>query len=861
MLEHFNNLFEKGSINTNGKRLVHIIDKNGVHKTVWKNIEEIKKEKETGGNQHLDDVKEGQPVYFNGVKYTIKKIKSDGYYTIEDENGVKMDKNPNKLQFVNPLDPTSGPTKSVAESKKEEKESGNVVEEQPLDYELYGTPDERMKDWEKLVNNFALDKSRRLTLSYGTGGVGKSYSVLNNGRISQMLDSGEAVKFTGGTTAAGFFEMLYKNRDKHIILDDFDMVFKDPGMLSLLTSLSRNTGDVILTNPTSGSLHESEDVDKIPPRFEFEGKLMVISNINLEEMADSGRDSADKFDKILTNADKVNLKFTKKETWDLMNEKILHDSREMINGKPNPNKGKLNPGLNFRDSYGQKLTTTDKEKQELVDYFSKNWEDMTELSGRTLTKANAIRKYYSEKGRDWKHFADAMLLQNGPKLNVNERFEVFGDSLAMIKEGDMKAAVVADKDAEEIKEYFKESGMSYSPLGFEMQNQMSEDYEPSEDDTPVNMQFVSIAGKDLTEKALYENLWKHNGKVIIFDKTAKSFLQSDLGQGILKGALDTSGDGEISWLSAVSSGKKRPGYKASDFPEPADFATQLTMDGYKFELTDSGSVDMSTLSHPHDLPDKFAFKGRCIFVVDDINEAPQPIRSRSMLADVNISPEEFIDRAKFVANVREKRGRKFSKVHKDVTAKEYRDAIQTLSELKDHIHPRYFSEEGLQKIIRFNREEHDTKEKKMKALRRELIKSFNDLFEDCQIEKAKKYIKKYIGENGKYIYVYKNDEKTNNIKKYNKLLDSRRELFNERFKIKQDIDNILSEQENDPNVELQGGNVADSYGKKLDKLQSNLSKVDKDISLLNERMKNLNLNDENHIVSDENVPAILLRGK
>ena len=48
------------------------------------------------------------------------------------------------------------------------------------------------------------------------------------------------------------------------------------------------------------------------------------------------------------------------------------------------------------------------------------------------------------------------------------------------------------------------------------------------------------------------------------------------------------------------------------------------------------------------------------------------------------------------------------------------------------------------------------------------------------------------------------------------------------------IKNLYSEMENDPEIELEGGPVADQYGDELNKLENKLYKINKQIALYDE---------------------------
>lgn len=682
--------------------LTHIIDKNGHHRIVWRSPEDIANQ---GEKKLKQEVKPGDKVTYGDETHTVHKVQKNGYVTLVSPNGTKHDKSLKKIGFHNPKTGEAGsgkfyhdeettegsaprPQVTSAPAAGSSATNPNIDPEKEagLDYELFGSPEERMQDWVDIIDDFANDTSKNLVIAYGTGGVGKTYNVLQNEKIKRGLETGEYVKVTGGTTPAGFFEMLYENRDKKIILDDFDMVYNDPQMLGLLATISRSNEERILKYP--GSSAGSGD---IPDKFEFTGKIMSISNIDLESNAEGGGINKHKYEELLTNSNKVNLYMTKKETWDLINEYILHRN------------GEVNLGLKFRNAYGNEIEATVEDRKELAEYFTKNWKDMRELSGRTLTKANAIQQYYKEKGEDWTKKADQMLLNSteGNRADVEQRFKDFNDSIDMIARGDLKSAVIADVNSNKIQEILKEKGFkktAKNDIGFNLQRQMQPDYVPREDEKFATEMYEVVDGANITDKALYETLWKHNGKVIIFDGTADKFLKSDIGQGLLKGALDTSGDGQLTWLSKSNMGKY-PVPKKQQGMDDMQYMSQLKEEGFSFETDDNGRIDPKTISHPNDLPDRFEFKGRCIFVTNDTANAPQPIQSRSVLADVQVNTKEFVKMADIIANHREQTGNSFSYVFKEATPDEYRQAVNFLRENEGKIHSRHFSEEGVQTII------------------------------------------------------------------------------------------------------------------------------------------------------------------
>lgn len=692
--------------------LTHIIDKNGVHKLVPKLPQDLQ-EGEHG-------IKVGDYVTFGGQKNKILKIyNKEGFMELESPDGRKHKKKFDKLKFKKKdsdkevqlpsraeqvdesLDEKIQATTPTPASTTQEEE-----QEEGLDYELYGTPAERMENWVDIIDGFADGYSKNVVIAHGTGGVGKTFNVMQNDTIKQALKEGEMMKFTGGTTSAGFLEMLYKNKDKKIILDDFDMIFKDPQMLNIIANLSRSAKERVITKPTSGA----SSSDDVPSSFEFTGKLMIISNIDIEKEAQGSGDSS-RFEELLTNSDSVNLKMTKQETWDLINEQILHKD------------GKINHNLKFKNCFGGDYDMSNKDREELSEFFKKNWQETIELSGRTLSKASAIQKFYKDKGLPWIEQAEKMLLKDrDANLTVTERYQDFNDTVDLIEKGLMKSAVIVDKNANRIVERLNEKGLkrTLGNGGFEWQKQTEPNYIPSDPNERFASDMYHIVTSLSTEKAFFEAMWKHNGKIIIFDKTAKNILKSPLGQGIMKGALDTSGTGSVSWLSKLSTGKY-PYPRKEKEEDHKEYAIKLREAGFEFETTESGRVDVKTISHKYDLPKNFDFKGRVIFVTDSKDDAPQPIQSRSIIANIETNRDEFLEVASKVAEQRHRLGQSFSSLTKDATFEDYKTAISFLKENKDKIHPRFFDEEGIQTImaiVKNNQSEMKTPEGKEKVYKK-----------------------------------------------------------------------------------------------------------------------------------------------
>lgn len=138
--------------------------------------------------------------------------------------------------------------------------------------------------------------------------------------------------------------------------------------------------------------------------------------------------------------------------------------------------------------------------------------------------------------------------------------------------------------------------------------------------------YITVTGK-VSPTRMFELMQEHNGKCIVFDD-CDSVLKSEDAVNVLKGALDTSGDGTISW---ESKGTIKSGYAG--------------IKGAKAVLNKKGNP-----TGVYDLPKTFKFTGQVVFISNLKNkEMPQALKSRSDRVDLTMTKEETIEKVKQIA--------------------------------------------------------------------------------------------------------------------------------------------------------------------------------------------------------------------
>lgn len=135
--------------------------------------------------------------------------------------------------------------------------------------------------------------------------------------------------------------------------------------------------------------------------------------------------------------------------------------------------------------------------------------------------------------------------------------------------------------------------------------------------------YIVASGK-VTPTRMFTMMQEHNGKCIVFDD-CDSMLEDDDGVNILKGALDTTGDGTISWEGASDKSLK----------------TQYAgIRGARPVLNNKGEK-----TGVYNLPRTFRFTGQICFLsnIPD-KKIPQPLRSRSNMIDLTMNKRETLDK-------------------------------------------------------------------------------------------------------------------------------------------------------------------------------------------------------------------------
>ena len=172
---------------------------------------------------------------------------------------------------------------------------------------------ERFGFVEKLVTMVAngIQPSAVIT---GEGGLGKTYTVTKtlekNGykdisdlagfQVGQVINTSKCFTMVKGfSTAKGLYRTLFENQKSVIVFDDCDAVLKDPVALNLLKGALDSYGKRII------SWNADMRDEDLPRSFEFQGRVIFISNMDQDRIDQAIRSRSMMIDLAMTLDQKI----------------------------------------------------------------------------------------------------------------------------------------------------------------------------------------------------------------------------------------------------------------------------------------------------------------------------------------------------------------------------------------------------------------------------------------------------------------------------------------------------------------------------------------------------------------------------
>ncbi|CAB4125253.1 hypothetical protein UFOVP58_93 [uncultured Caudovirales phage] len=181
---------------------------------------------------------------------------------------------------------------------------------------------ERFSFVTKLVNMVASGVQASAVIT-GSGGLGKTYTVvktlvdagyrdisdLADFQVGAALNSAKCfLSVKGYSTAKGLYRTLFENNKSVIVFDDCDAVLKDPVALNILKGALDSYGKRII------SWNADMKDDDLPRSFNFEGRVIFISNMDQNRIDQAIRSRSMMIDLSMTTEQKIDrMEFIAKE--------------------------------------------------------------------------------------------------------------------------------------------------------------------------------------------------------------------------------------------------------------------------------------------------------------------------------------------------------------------------------------------------------------------------------------------------------------------------------------------------------------------------------------------------------------------
>ena len=236
---------------------------------------------------------------------------------------------------------------------------------------------ERFGFVEKLVTMVANSVQPSAVIT-GAGGLGKTYTVTKTLESAGYKDISDLADFQVGSvintrkcftmvkgfsTAKGLYRTLFENNKSIIVFDDCDAVLKDPVALNLLKGALDSYGKRII------SWNADMRDEDLPRSFNFEGRVIFISNMDQDKIDQAIRSRSMMIDLSMTTDQKI-------------------DRMEHIADSPE-----------FLPEYDRAI------KQDALALIREVKDEASEISLRTLISVSKIRA----SNKDWKDLAKYIL--------------------------------------------------------------------------------------------------------------------------------------------------------------------------------------------------------------------------------------------------------------------------------------------------------------------------------------------------------------------------------------------------------------------------------------------------------------------
>ena len=170
----------------------------------------------------------------------------------------------------------------------------------------------------------------------GPPGMSKTYMVKRTFHFEKLVPGKDYMIEKGSALSIGaVYDLLYINRNRILVLDDFDKPLRDEDTVNMLKAITDSYDKRMLSLPREKMMSSSQDSGQVaatPSKFEYRGKLIIITNLKKREIDRALLSRAPAFEvtfntKEVFKAVKAQLKFINPE----VSEKLKQEVFDYIN--------------------------------------------------------------------------------------------------------------------------------------------------------------------------------------------------------------------------------------------------------------------------------------------------------------------------------------------------------------------------------------------------------------------------------------------------------------------------------------------------------------------------------------------------
>lgn len=236
-----------------------------------------------------------------------------------------------------------------------------------------------------VLTEAALFGDARSVIVSGPAGLGKSFNV--DKQLSTWdPDQVNHTIVKGFIRPTGLYKLLYDYREQGqvIVFDDADSVFFDDVSLNLLKSVC-DTTDIRRVSWLAETRMETDDGEKLPRSFIFEGTIVFITNLDFDDMIERGHKLAPHMSALVSRSHYIDLAMKTKRDYLVRIRQVVADGMLREQG------------------------LTDEQEAEVMSFIEEKQNVLRELSLRMVVKIGNLVKTGNS---NWKRVASVTCVKN-----------------------------------------------------------------------------------------------------------------------------------------------------------------------------------------------------------------------------------------------------------------------------------------------------------------------------------------------------------------------------------------------------------------------------------------------------------------